>query len=217
MRELLTDKEKAFLLEADTVRAADFCNASGVHAQELVIKCHPVLPGLQNMDGPGKDMLAGEDLNKDGQGMESLCCDEPGWHEKKALSRDGCYIVLSGRTAIIKVPLIHDQLRHYFDDYKNYYYLPESDEALHKSVAAFVDKSRRRQAKADDCYMKLEGSFFPVFTTANEMMDRQVFRRERRDKEAWLCLDGRTKADRRFFSDYATWIYKYAGRVADLQ
>ena len=194
MRELLTDQEKTYLLEADTVYAADFCDASGKPAQELVIRCHPV---------PEEAV----------SGHADLC--EAAWPLKRILARDGCYMVLSERAGVIKVPLIHAQLRHYFDDYRNYYYLPGSDEAMHKSVAVFVDRNRRVQAKADNCYMKLEGSFFPVFTAANDIMGRQVFRRERRERQAWLCLDDRTKADRDFFSKYATHLYRYTGRITD--
>ncbi|MDO4616680.1 MAG: ribonuclease H-like domain-containing protein [Lachnospiraceae bacterium] len=58
-------------------------------------------------------------------------------------------------------------LRHYFSNYKDYYYLPLEDTAVHKSVGIYVDPSCRRKAKADNCYTKKEGLFFfqpqPVF------------------------------------------------------
>ena len=39
---------------------------------------------------------------------------------------------------------------------KNYYYLPEQNCAIHKSVAAYVDKSRRTAATKNTCYTWVE-------------------------------------------------------------
>lgn len=50
--------------------------------------------------------------------------------------------------------------RHYFSNYKDYFYLPLEDTAIHKSVGIYVDPSCREKAKADTCYIKKEGLFF---------------------------------------------------------
>ncbi len=50
--------------------------------------------------------------------------------------------------------------RHYYSNYKDYYYLPLEDTAIHKSVGIYVDPSSRVKAKADTCYTKKEGLFF---------------------------------------------------------
>ena len=52
-------------------------------------------------------------------------------------------------------------LKFYYPDYKQYYYLPEEDEAIHQSLAAFVDKSRRIKATKETCYTKKNGIFLP--------------------------------------------------------
>ena len=44
------------------------------------------------------------------------------------------------------------ELKYFFPDYKNYYYLPLEDQAVHKSVGAFVDPEHRQKAKAANCY-----------------------------------------------------------------
>ena len=53
-------------------------------------------------------------------------------------------------------------MKYFFRDYANYYYLPEEDQAIHKSVAVFVDPSRRQKATAKTCYPKHTGLFFPM-------------------------------------------------------
>lgn len=64
------------------------------------------------------------------------------------------------------LPIYHCELRHFYSNYKDYYYLPEEDTAIHKSVAVYVDKSFRQKAKKENCYTRQEGSFIPVYTDA---------------------------------------------------
>ncbi len=63
--------------------------------------------------------------------------------------------------AVLSVPGTRGELRHFFPNYRDYYYLPLEDQAIHKSVAAFVDPEYRTRAKADNCYIKKSGFFFP--------------------------------------------------------
>lgn len=46
------------------------------------------------------------------------------------------------------------ELKLFYKDYKNYYYLPLEDTAMHKSVAGFVDKEYRMKATKENCYTK---------------------------------------------------------------
>lgn len=55
-------------------------------------------------------------------------------------------------------------MKHFFSDYKNYYYLPLEDEAIHKSIGAFVDREHREKAKPANCYQKMDGVFLPQLT-----------------------------------------------------
>lgn len=45
-------------------------------------------------------------------------------------------------------------LKNYYANYKDYYYLPHEQTAVHKSVGTYVDKSRRQPASPDTCYTK---------------------------------------------------------------
>ncbi|MBR2531105.1 MAG: ribonuclease H-like domain-containing protein [Lachnospiraceae bacterium] len=68
----------------------------------------------------------------------------------------------------LAVPVYDGELKYFFVDYKNYYYLPAEDYAIHKSVGSYVDRAARRQATARTCYQKKRGRFVPqpapVFT-----------------------------------------------------
>lgn len=52
-----------------------------------------------------------------------------------SLSVGSCYFKGENDTATLKVPLIEEELKYFYANYKDYYYLPEEDVALHKSVA----------------------------------------------------------------------------------
>lgn len=78
-----------------------------------------------------------------------------------ALSEQGIYLNALEQSAILYIPILSSTLKHYFSDYKNYYYLPDEDMAIHKSVAAFVEPERRQRAKKATCYIPKEGHFIP--------------------------------------------------------
>ena len=86
--------------------------------------------------------------------------------------------------ACLSIKCIQGTLLHFFSDYRNYYYLPDEDQAIHKSVAAFVDRSHRIRATASTCYQKASGLFLPqpaeIITPA--------FRRFYDDKTHWLLF-----------------------------
>ena len=61
------------------------------------------------------------------------------------------------------IPVLEGELYFYYENYKDYYYLPLEDMAVHKSVASYVDKNFRIQAAAATCYVKKPGCFLPQY------------------------------------------------------
>ncbi|MEY8428749.1 ribonuclease H-like domain-containing protein [Lachnospiraceae bacterium 46-15] len=80
-----------------------------------------------------------------------------------SIAREHGNFTASGSDAALHVHGIYGTLKHFFDDYRSYYYLPLEDTAIHKSVAAYVDKEHRIPAKASNCYCKKRGHFLPGF------------------------------------------------------
>ena len=93
-----------------------------------------------------------------------------------------CALRAEKSSAVLTLPVYEGELRHYFKDYKNYYYLPDEDMAIHKSVGAFVDSAHRKKATADTCYQRAAGAFLP------QMQERfsPVFKTTRKDKISWI-------------------------------
>lgn len=77
---------------------------------------------------------------------------------------------VSGDTVRVRIPLMELTLKYFFPNYKEYYYLPQEDRAVHKSLGMFVEKTHRIPATAQNCYQKQKGRFFlqpaPIFSPA---------------------------------------------------
>ena len=93
-------------------------------------------------------------------------------------------IIITGyrKEATINVPIISDELKFFFDNYKEYFYLPAEDMAVHKSVASFVDREYREAAHASNCYTRKTGSFLPQFRNIMQ----PEFRREYKDEISYF-------------------------------
>ncbi len=61
----------------------------------------------------------------------------------------------------LNVTPFNGELKYFYPDYKNYYYLIYEDMAVHKSVGEYVEKSARRKATRETCYTKKSGTFLP--------------------------------------------------------
>ena len=61
------------------------------------------------------------------------------------------------------IALYQGELKYFYPNYRDYYYLPFEDTAVHKSVGEYVDKDARKKATARTCYSKKCGLFLPQF------------------------------------------------------
>ncbi|ADL04817.1 exonuclease [Lacrimispora saccharolytica] len=69
-----------------------------------------------------------------------------------------------GECLTVTIDLYEGELKYFYPDYKNYYYLIYEDKAIHKSVAEYVDKEARIKATAKTCYTRRKGCYLPQFT-----------------------------------------------------
>ncbi len=102
----------------------------------------------------------------------------------------------------IQIPLYHGTLYHFFKNYKDYYYLPAEDTAIHKSVGTYVEKEFRQPAKASNCYTKKEGTFLPV-PVSLDLTDNQLllFRAGYREKQSYVVWDDKIRQDEALLRD----------------
>ena len=92
---------------------------------------------------------------------------------------DCCYhLQLSEFSGKLIIQTLSEELRYFFPDYKNYYYLPAEDHAIHKSIGIFVDSQYRQNAKPANCYTKKSGIFLPQI----KKLFHPAFQKEYTDK-----------------------------------
>lgn len=73
------------------------------------------------------------------------------------------YIIGNKKKVKIRIQLYTGEMKFFYSNYKDYFYLPKEDYAIHKSIAFYVDKDFRTRAKAANCYSKKTGCFLPQY------------------------------------------------------
>lgn len=110
-----------------------------------------------------------------------------------------CYFTGCGMEGKLRVPIYEEEMKYFYSNYKDYYYLPKEDIAIHKSVASFVDKEYREQALASNCYTRKTSSYLPQW----EVLFTPFFKRSYKDKELFFELTDEFKTKREDFNRYA--------------
>ena len=115
---------------------------------------------------------------------------------------NNCYFTGFGEEGTLKVPIFQGVLKYFYANYKDYYYLPLEDCAIHKSVAHFVDKEHRIKATATNCYTKKEANYLPQW----DILFQPFFKSDYRSNELFFELTEEFKKQREDFSKYANHV-----------
>lgn len=116
--------------------------------------------------------------------------------------RDGCLLRADRGEGIIKVPMEIGELKYFYANYREYWYFPEQDEAIHRSVAQFAERSHRIPATPATCYTRKNGVYLPEWND----FARPVFRASSDSAEIWFELTADRKKDPDFFRRYAGYV-----------
>ena len=77
--------------------------------------------------------------------------------------------------------LCRGTMKHFYSNYRDYYYLVYEDRIVHKSLGQFVDREARRKAAARDCFAKKDGLFLPQ----PEGLWSPEFKKDHRDRQTY--------------------------------
>lgn len=94
----------------------------------------------------------------------------------------------------LNIPLYIGNLKYYYKNYKDYYYLPYENIVIHKSVAAFIDVANKERCTAKNCFVLKEGSFLKQFDPIFE----NVFKLDDKDKETYFPVEDFQDSERQF-------------------
>ena len=117
---------------------------------------------------------------------------------------DNNFVTITGEKATLKVPLYEMELKFFYSNYKDYYYIPLMDAAYHKSVSSQVDASLRKQATASTCYTRKQGMFLRQY----DLLVEPFFKTDYKDTITYFELTEETKSNRDLFSNYCSHILR---------
>lgn len=117
-------------------------------------------------------------------------------------SANNCYLRGEGSLVTLKIPIYEEELKYFYSNYHDYYYLPAEDVALHKSVSGFVDREHRVPASAANCYTRKFSSYLPQW----DILFEPFFKRDYKSRELFFELTDELKKNRQAFSIYATHV-----------
>ena len=108
-----------------------------------------------------------------------------------SLTCNGIHLNAIEQKATLYIPVLKGTLKHYFADYKNYFYLPLEDTAIHKSIATYVEAANKIKATKQTCYIKKDGDFIPC----PDNYDTDVFSNDLSDKQMFQTLESIQNGD----------------------
>ena len=107
-------------------------------------------------------------------------------------------LTIEKNTLTLQINSYAGELKYFYDNYKDYYYLPLEDTAIHKSVASFVDKEYRQKAKRENCYQRKEGIFYPIWHDCSA----PLFRKDYKEKQSYFLFDNHFLPDTEWITSY---------------
>lgn len=113
---------------------------------------------------------------------------------------DGNYISITDNQALLRVPVYEEELKFFYANYKDYYYIPSMDSAFHKTIGAQIDPSLRIKATAENCYTKKQGFYLKQYTTLVEPFFKAAYK----DNYSYFEITEETKTNRNLFNKYGT-------------
>lgn len=105
------------------------------------------------------------------------------------------------------IDLYEGTLRHYYSNYKDYYYLIYEDTAVHKSIGEYVDRDARVKATAKTCYTRKDGCFVPQF----EPVWEPVLKQEHKDRLCYASIEDVCLQDEACFQAYLRQLLRHLG------
>lgn len=78
------------------------------------------------------------------------------------MTTNGCTFYVTNTETGLLLPFYSGNLKYFFSDYKNYYYLTYEDTAIHASIAEWVDTEAKKKCKPATAYQKKNGFFLAL-------------------------------------------------------
>jgi hypothetical protein len=116
------------------------------------------------------------------------------------LDENSISLQLKDDAIFLDIPLFKATLKYFYPNYKDYYYLPDEDCAVHKSVACYVDKNHRKKATAKNCCTKLQAVYMPSDTHSAHDGKYRIFKKDYDDAFGYVPFSDEICRDLNYIS-----------------
>ena len=121
-----------------------------------------------------------------------------------SLMQNDCVFTVTEKETDLLLPFYEGELKYFFKDYKNYYYLKYEDTAVHVSVAEWVDKEAKEKCKPATAYQKKNAAFlalpFSKPEQKEELTDIPLFYREYKMLPAYVQYNDNLAVNKDFLT-----------------
>ncbi len=114
-------------------------------------------------------------------------------------------LTAEGRDAALEIQIYDGELKYFYENYRDYYYLTSEDSVIHKSLAQYVDKEFRIKAKPSNCYTRKKGLFTPQY----EPLFAPSFRLDYQSKLSFLEIHTDFLLQEEKLEEYVKHILRY--------
>lgn len=152
-----------------------------------------------------KEAVLNEYTDFDGHTQNEIlisCTTEVSIPRPVTCQKEGCSLICQKSSMKLRIPIYHKELKYFYPNPKDYYYLPDEDVAIHKSVAAYVAPSHRINATLATCYTKKKEQYLPQWDALFE----PAFKEDYRDKHQFFPFDEAILTDMDTLSTYCSHI-----------
>lgn len=120
-------------------------------------------------------------------------------------STDNIYLTVYDTKLKLLVKSYEDELKYFYENYKDYYYLPQEDMAIHKTLATYVDKEFKEKAKKTNCYTKKTATFLPQY----DNLFNPCFKKNYKDKILYFEITDEFLNNEEILFNYGKHILSY--------
>lgn len=165
-------------------------------------------PHLLEGDFEITSLYANEFTSYEGAAEKELIFELKNLHHLPApvsCKKEDFYLMASGYESKLVVRLYTGELKFFFSDYKNYFYLPDEDYAVPKSLAGGIAKEHKKKATASTCYTRKNAIFLPQYGAVLSPAFRAMYR----DKKSYFELSEEFVASKEMQKEYLLHVFSY--------
>jgi hypothetical protein len=145
-------KDYAVLLGLPSRKLADYAAfAAGDTASDDAVKTLKTL-SLDSISAFFSGSWTLEDAKRDGDHLYYTLRTDRAFFHRISFQDQIFHLILDRQTAKLSVLLVDGKVRRYYTNYKDYYYLPLEGYSIHKSMAAYVQKTHKEKAVRQNCF-----------------------------------------------------------------